>query len=259
MLLVTGSAPDANALSQETFLRAFTAKDSLDHVASPRSWLFAIATHLCWNRLRSMSRGRLSPTSVADKDQEAAIRGGTHAVAVAITRLPLRLRLAFALRKFHDFDYEGIERMLGCPKRSARGCVIRAFRKVSRMRAVQSAIAPVVDAPRRYDADAPRWAPRASVLRSTDDLYDSDLRIEGNRREPAPAGPMPRAKRGGILITDGPFAETKELFGGHYVTQTRRSRPPEWQAHQAFQSRAEVSKANRAIVATGGEEQDSAE
>ena len=97
------------------------------------------------------------PTSVADKDQEAAPREGKNAVAVAIARLPVRQRLAFALRKLHDFDYEGIERMLGCPKRSARGCVIRAFRNVSRMRSVKSALGPVVDAPREDDADAPRW------------------------------------------------------------------------------------------------------
>ena len=175
LLLVTGRVPDANALSQETFLRAFTAKNSVEHAASVRPWLFTIATRLCWSRLRPISRGRRLSTSVADKDQEAAPREGKNAVAVAIARLPVRQRLAFALRKLHDFDYEGIERMLGCPKRSARGCVIRAFRNVSRMRSVKSAL--------------------------------------GSVTEPQ-ARPMDRARGGEILITDGPFAETKEQLGG---------------------------------------------
>jgi DNA-directed RNA polymerase specialized sigma24 family protein len=52
--------------------------------------------------------------------------------------------MAFALRKLHDFDYEGIGRLLRCPSQSAQAAVTQAFRKVSRMRPMRSALASVI-------------------------------------------------------------------------------------------------------------------
>jgi hypothetical protein len=40
-------------------------------------------------------------------------------------------------------------------------------------------------------------------------------RIGGNRLGPSRSGAAIRARKGKVLTTDGPFAETKEQLGGH--------------------------------------------
>jgi RNA polymerase sigma-70 factor, ECF subfamily len=130
LLLITGRVADADDLSQETFVQAFKACGASWHVTSVRPRLFAIATELSRSRLRS--RRRRAPR-VTEKEQQ-------HPVAMAMTRLPAEQRIALALRKLHGFDYEAIGRMLGCSRQSARGCVMRAFRKLARMRSVRSAL-----------------------------------------------------------------------------------------------------------------------
>jgi hypothetical protein len=42
-----------------------------------------------------------------------------------------------------------------------------------------------------------------------------------NRLEPPAAATTVRVRQGKVSITDGPFAETKEQFGGYYVIEAR--------------------------------------
>jgi RNA polymerase sigma-70 factor (ECF subfamily) len=137
LLLVTGKVVDAQDLSQETFVQTFKARRSPWHVTSARSWLFAIATDLCRSRLRSGRR----PARRFIEEEDRATNGGQQqdAVAMAITRLPAEERIALALRKLHDFDYEAIGRMLGCSSGGARDRVMRAVRKLARMPSVRAA------------------------------------------------------------------------------------------------------------------------
>ena len=53
---VTFYSSEAEDLSQETFLRAFRAYRALPPDANVRAWLFAIATNLFRNSLRSSKR-----------------------------------------------------------------------------------------------------------------------------------------------------------------------------------------------------------
>ena len=54
-----GSLSDAEDLVQETFLRAWEKRATLSSPQSYRAWLYRIATNLCLNRLRSVSRRSL--------------------------------------------------------------------------------------------------------------------------------------------------------------------------------------------------------
>jgi RNA polymerase sigma-70 factor (ECF subfamily) len=134
LLLVTGSVVDADDLSQETFLQAFKIRKSFWDVTSVRQELFAIATDLSRRRLRS--RRRQVPGATEQERQ--------HPAAMAMTHLPAEQRIALALRKIYDFDYEGVGRMLGCSSEKARSRVTQAFRKLARMRLVRSALGSVV-------------------------------------------------------------------------------------------------------------------
>ena len=135
---VTTRAAEADDLSQETFLRAYRAYRALPPDANVRAWLFAIATNLARNHFRSEKRRRVAHTAVqalpagADPGPEAETLGGEARALIdgAVSRLPLKQRLAFTLRKVHDLDYAAIAESLRCSADSARAHVFQALRKI---------------------------------------------------------------------------------------------------------------------------------
>jgi RNA polymerase sigma factor (sigma-70 family) len=139
LLLVTGRVADADDLSQKTFLRAFNARRSAGHAAGVRPWLFAIATDLS----RSNARRRGARGQIEEEDRPTNGLQEQHAVALAIAGLPAQERIALALRKIHEFDYEQIGRMLSCSSQRARRCVMDAVRRLGRMPSVRSALGSV--------------------------------------------------------------------------------------------------------------------
>lgn len=55
----------------------------------------------------------------------------------------------------------------------------------------------------------------------TESIRRSGHFIDCNRLLPAATATTIRVRKGAISATDGPFAETKEQFGGYYVIQAR--------------------------------------
>ena len=132
-------AAEADDLSQETFLRAYRARERLTPDANVRAWLFAIATNVFRNHLRSERRRRAAHDTVRATRREAdpdgpeaqAVAGEVRTLAEAAIRgLPLKQRLAFTMRKMHDLDYDVIGQSLECSPESARAHVFQALRKV---------------------------------------------------------------------------------------------------------------------------------
>lgn len=132
-------AAEADDLSQETFLRAYRARERLTPDANVRAWLFAIATNVFRNHARSERRRRAAHDTVRatrrDLDpygpEAEALAGEVRALTeAAIRALPLKQRLAFTLRKLHDLDYELIGQSLECSAESARAHVFQALRKI---------------------------------------------------------------------------------------------------------------------------------
>ena len=130
---------EADDLSQETFLRAYRARERLTPDANVRAWLFTIATNVFRNHLRSERRRRAAHDTVRatryqlelDGPEEQAVAVEVRALTqAAIERLPLKQRLAFTLRKLHELDYESIGRSLDCSADSARAHVFQALRKI---------------------------------------------------------------------------------------------------------------------------------
>ena len=52
-------------------------------------------------------------------------------------------------------------------------------------------------------------------------IRESGHFVDCNRLLPANAATTVRVRNGRISVTDGPFAETKEQFGGYYVIEAR--------------------------------------
>ena len=132
-------AAEADDLSQETFLRAYRARERLTPDANVRAWLFTIATNVFRNHVRSERRRRAAHDTVQatrrDRDLDGpeaqAVAGEVRSLTeAAIRTLPMKQRLAFTLRTLHDLDYELIGQSLDCSAESARAHVFQALRKI---------------------------------------------------------------------------------------------------------------------------------
>ena len=135
---MTGSSV-AEDLSQETFLRAYRAYGTLPEDANVRAWLFAIATNLFRNHIRSEKRRSTFQAAVlatrseageSGPDGESAYRETRTLIEEVVARLPVKQQTAFVLRKIHELDYETIARTLDCSADSARAHVFQALRKI---------------------------------------------------------------------------------------------------------------------------------
>ena len=134
-LRMLGSRAEAEDIAQETFLRAHRAIGEFRGEARLGTWLYAIASRLCLNRLASAPR-RLEraddaallrlPTPVPDaagalerSELEAALRQ-------AIAELPEERRIVVVLRDLEGLAYEEIAEILGLELGTVRSRLHRA-------------------------------------------------------------------------------------------------------------------------------------
>lgn len=78
-------APEAEDLTQETFLRAYHRRDSLRDENAQTAWLYRIATHVCLDRLRQFAR-RTPMESETDLDQVEVAAPDTPSLQETIER-----------------------------------------------------------------------------------------------------------------------------------------------------------------------------
>lgn len=113
-----GDPADAEDAAQETFIRAYTRLYSYDPERKFSSWLLAISSHHCIDRLRKrrftwLSWDDLPPwrwlPSGESSPEETAIRHETEQqVQQLIEQLPPDYRAAVVLRYWYEFSYEEI-------------------------------------------------------------------------------------------------------------------------------------------------------
>ena len=59
----------------------------------------------------------------------------------------------------------------------------------------------------------------AQYAKFTEDLRGSGAMVAGDELQPASTAKSVRVRDGKTLVTDGPFAETKETLGGYYLIE----------------------------------------
>ena len=77
--------------------------------------------------------------------------------------------------------------------------------------------------PAQVEAEMPRWA------QYTDDLQASGMLVAGEALQGVETATTVRVRDDETLVSDGPFAETRELLGGFYLVDA-----PDLQTAQAF-------------------------
>jgi hypothetical protein len=66
-------------------------------------------------------------------------------------------------------------------------------------------------------ADGSEQAESSAWMRYTEELQQAGIMVAGDGLQGPDTAQTVRVRDGETLITDGPFAETKELLGGYYL------------------------------------------
>ncbi len=117
----------ADDLAQETFLRATTALHRFRGRASRRTWIFAIARHVCMDELRGRHRRRRRDERLgaAPDPPYAADLSGEVATRELLGQLDPDRRAAFVLTQMFRLSYEDAAAVCGCPTGTIRSRVAR--------------------------------------------------------------------------------------------------------------------------------------
>ena len=79
--------------------------------------------------------------------------------------------------------------------------------------------------PEELEAEMPRW------FAYTEELQSSGAMVAGDALHPVSTATTVRVRNGESLVSDGPFAETKEVLGGYYVVDVPdRATAEQWAA-----------------------------
>jgi len=125
---------DAEDLAQEVFLRAYERYSGLRHDSNHRAWLYKIATHCAYTKLRQAKRNKrfavdLSP---AENPPFSADERPSRRLQALVAALPAKQKACVILRYVQDLDYSEIALSLGCTEQSARANVSQAIRRLRR-------------------------------------------------------------------------------------------------------------------------------
>ncbi|MEV4620613.1 RNA polymerase subunit sigma-70 [Asanoa sp. NPDC049573] len=138
---LAGNVADADELTQETFLRAWRARDRFEGRASVRTWLYRIATNAFLDTRKAAER-RTAPasdilewsTAIGPYPDVAADVEGAEIVELALIAalmyLPPRQRAAFVLRDVSGWTPGEVAAVLGVAVPAANSLVQRARRTV---------------------------------------------------------------------------------------------------------------------------------
>ncbi len=139
---------EADDLTQETFLRATTQRDTLRDSAALLAWLYQIATHLCLDRLRARTRrapheadADPADLELPDPDEPSLQktieqREMSACVQTFIAKLPDSYRVALLLHDMHGLTAPEIAQILGLPLPTVK---IRLHRARNRLQAALEA------------------------------------------------------------------------------------------------------------------------
>ena len=134
-----GNAVEAEDAAQEAFLKAYTRLKTYDSGRKFSSWLLAIASHHCIDRLRqrrfALSLDELPPwrwLSGSSRPEEIIIRSEERGeVRELLDQLPPHYRAAVILRYWHDLSYREIAEATETTESAVKSTLHRARRMLA--------------------------------------------------------------------------------------------------------------------------------
>lgn len=142
---LSGSADDAQDLTQEVFVKAYFGLARFDGRAAFRTWLHRIKVNHCLNHLRRRATRRAQPLDdvAAQRDPAMKVDATAHArleaadrrrrIGDIVDRLPDTLRVPLIMRDVDELSYRDIADALGIGLSAAKMRVSRAREEFRRM------------------------------------------------------------------------------------------------------------------------------
>jgi RNA polymerase sigma-70 factor (ECF subfamily) len=130
-----GNAAEAEDAAQETFIRVYTRLDTYDSERKFSSWLLAIASNYCIDRLRQRRFGWLSLDELppwrwlasSSRPEEAVIRSEERdEVRQLLDQLPPHYRATVILRYWYDLSYQEIAEAMETTESAVKSTLHRA-------------------------------------------------------------------------------------------------------------------------------------
>ena len=244
---ISGSANEAEDLTQDIFLRAFRTLGALRQPQALAAWLYQLATNVCLDALRRrrVPQVELSEAVIASYPDESHWRS-PEAVAVAgddrravwetLARLAPSQCAALTLRELHGMTYGEIAAMLGTSVGAVEVLVFRArrrFREQYEKVAAGAGAGPTERAPRCKDVRASLAAvlddeesggkARAAALTHVRGCAACQVEIAALRRDNRarallPLLPLPVAIKGHVIVHLGALIGTSVAGTGAAAT-----------------------------------------
>jgi RNA polymerase sigma-70 factor (ECF subfamily) len=130
-----GNAAEAEDAAQETFLRVYTHLRSYNPARKLSSWVLAVASHYCVDRLRRRrliwlsldEEPELEPVSETVHPEEQIVQNESSAeVRSWLQALPTDYRLVITLRYWEDMSYAEIAEVTGATESAVKARLHRA-------------------------------------------------------------------------------------------------------------------------------------
>jgi RNA polymerase sigma-70 factor, ECF subfamily len=138
-----GDRTQAKDLSQDVFLRIWQAAKSYEGKAKFTTWVYRIASNLCFNELKSARRRKWFHFFQFGEEGEQTIeenvsddlpsaedllltRERSRQITDALQGLPENQRMAIILKRYDDLSYEEIAHVLGCSVPAVESLLVRA-------------------------------------------------------------------------------------------------------------------------------------
>jgi RNA polymerase sigma-70 factor, ECF subfamily len=133
-----GNAEDAYDLTQETFLRAYSALPKVQGELKVGPWLYRIATNLCMDQLRRRKLIRWEPienllsvfhvkgVAKDSPERETLRQESREMVHRVLDKLPPKYRTCLVLREYQDMSCEDIAEVLGTTRSAVKSLLFRA-------------------------------------------------------------------------------------------------------------------------------------
>src|SRR3954454_3352462 len=142
-LAVLGNSPDAEDVTQQTFLNAYRAFQRGERPTKAHNWLIKIAHNVC--RMRWRQSGRRPQEVPLERAGEPAApddeKPSLDEVLNALAKLPFNQRAAIVMREVEDRSYAEIAEVLGITVPAVEALLFRAR---GNLRARRSALAGVL-------------------------------------------------------------------------------------------------------------------
>jgi RNA polymerase sigma-70 factor (ECF subfamily) len=136
-----GDAREAEDAAQETFLRAYTRLTTYQTDKKFSSWLLAIASHHCIDRLRRRRFTWLSLDELPFLNQAAGTRNQPEEAAIRqeereevrrmLDQLPPQYRAAVILRYWYELSYREIAEVMGITESAVKSRLYRARERLA--------------------------------------------------------------------------------------------------------------------------------